>query len=131
MIAPDSSAIPAILKGEPEAERFARIIADADGCPLPAVGYLETALVLIGRGPADAAQALDELVSAAATDIVPLEEEQARAARDAFARFGKGRHPAGLNMGDRAAYGLARIRGVPLLCKGNDFSRTDLETVPF
>jgi ribonuclease VapC len=130
VIALDSSAVLAILIGEPEAERFARIIANADGCLLSAVSYLETALVLIGRGPVDAAEALDALAAAAAIEIVPFGGEQARAARDAFVCFGKGRHPAGLNMGDCAAYALARTRGVPLLFKGDDFSRTDVERLP-
>jgi ribonuclease VapC len=131
VIALDSSAIVAILKGEPEAERLARIIADADGCLLSAVNYLETALVLIGRGPVDAAKALDALTRAAAIDIVPFDLEQARAAQDAFARFGKGRHPAALNMGDCAAYALARTNGLPLLFKGKDFPLTEIQSVPF
>ena len=65
-------------------------------------------------------------LSAADVDIVPIREREAVLALEAFDRFGKGRHPAGLNMGDCFAYAGARARGVPLLFKGDDFTRTDL-----
>jgi len=99
----DSSALIAILRREPEADRFLCVIAAADGCLLSSVGLLETSMVLAGRTG-----------------------EQARLAREAFLRFGKGRHPAALNLGDCAAYALARSRVLPLLFKGEDFVRTDL-----
>lgn len=76
---------------------------------------------------------MDELVSTLAdlnVEIVAYDMAQARMAIDAFARFGKGRHPAGLNMGDCATYALAASRSLPLLYKGDDFARTDLSPVP-
>jgi ribonuclease VapC len=57
-----------------------------------------------------------------------VDVEQGKVARDAFSRFGKGRHPAGLNLGDCFAYALARVLGEPLLYRGDDFSRTDVIT---
>ena len=68
----------------------------------------------------------DELLTRAEVEIVPFDGEQSRLARDAFIRFGKGRHAAGLNLGDCAAYALAASRRLPLLFKGGDFARTDL-----
>ena len=58
--------------------------------------------------------------------VAPFDQEQARAAREAFLRFGKGRHPAALNFGDCAAYALAKARRAPLLFKGEDFPKTDI-----
>ena len=58
-----------------------------------------------------------------------VDPPQTRIARRAFTDFGKGRHPAGLNYGDCFAYALARQLGEPLLCKGSDFARTDLDLV--
>jgi len=123
----DSSALIAILRREPEADRFLRVIAAADGCLLSSVGLLETSMVLAGRTGDQAAWAgLDALIARAGMEVVAQDGEQARLAREAFLRFGKGRHPAALNLGDCAAYALARSRVLPLLFKGEDFVRTDL-----
>jgi ribonuclease VapC len=74
----------------------------------------------------EAAEVLDTLLTRARVDIVPFDRNLAAGALAAFIRFGKGRHPAGLNLGDCAAYALAKARGLPLLFKGNDFARTDV-----
>ena len=76
------------------------------------------------HGDAGSWQELDELIARASIETVPFDGEQSRLARTAFIRFGKGRHPAALNVGDCAAYALARVR--PLLFKGDDFARTDI-----
>ena len=126
MIVVDTSAIVAILKGEIEARSFLEIIVDEDRCFLSAVGLFEASMVMIGRGPAAAANDLDALVRRRGIEIVPFDEEQARQSRAAFVRFGKGRHPAALNFGDCVSYALARSLGLPLLFKGTDFAKTDV-----
>ncbi len=127
MIAVDSSALIAILRREPEADAFLRIIADAERCHLSTVSVLETSMVLAGRVGDQASWAeLDALTATAAMQVVAQDAEQANAARMAFLRYGKGRHPAALNLGDCASYALAKLRGLPLLYKGEDFPKTDL-----
>ena len=126
MIVVDTSAIVAILKGEIEARSFLEIIVDEDRCFLSAVGLFEASMVMIGRGPAAAANDLDALVRRRGIEIVPFDEEQARQSRAAFVRFGKGRHPAALNFGDCVSYALARSLALPLLFKGTDFAKTDV-----
>ena len=127
MIVVDSSALVAILRREPEADRFLQVIAAADRCFLSAVSLLETSMVLAGRtGDSTAWTGLDALIARAGIEVVAQDAEQARLARAAFLGFGKGRHPAALNLGDCATYALARSRALPLLFKGNDFTHTDL-----
>lgn len=81
---------------------------------------------LIGRSLPELAQPLDRLIRELAIEIVPFDEDLARESRAAFVRFGKGRHPAGLNFGDCVSYAVARSRGLPLLYKGVDFAKTDV-----
>ena len=127
MIAADSSAIVAILRREPEADAYLRCLTVADGCLLSAVSLLEISMVLAGRdGGGDRWTELDALISLAGIEVVPLDAALGDAARRAFLRYGKGRHPAALNLGDCASYALAQSRGVPLLFKGEDFARTDI-----
>jgi len=126
VIVVDTSAIVAILKGEIEARSFLEIIVDEDRCLLSAVGLFEASMVMIGRGPAAAANDLDALVRRRDIEIVPFDEEQARQSRAAFVRFGKGQHPAALNFGDCVSYALARSLALPLLFKGTDFTKTDV-----
>ncbi|HEY8871396.1 MAG TPA: type II toxin-antitoxin system VapC family toxin [Stellaceae bacterium] len=125
MIVIDTSAIVAILKVEHERDVFARIIA-FEGCLFSTVGYLEASMVIVGRGRAQLTDLLDGLLSELAIELVPFDQQQARASQTAFLRFGKGRHPAGLNFGDCVSYALARSRGLPLLFKGTDFAKTDV-----
>jgi len=125
----DSSALIAILRREPEADTFLKIIAEAEGCLLPAVSLLETSMVLAGRtGDATSWTELDALITRAAIQVVAQTADLTEGARAAFLRFGRGRHPAALNLGDCASYALAKHHDLPLLSKGDDFSRTDLET---
>ena len=127
MIVVDSSAPVPILRREPEADRFLRVIAGAAGCLVSAVSLLETSMVLLGRGgDATAWEGLDALVARAPIEIVPHDAALAAAARTAFLRYGKGGHPAALNLGDCASYAVAKTRTLPLLFKGNDFAATDL-----
>ena len=126
MIVVDTSAIVAILKREREREAFAATIAGAEACFFSAAAYLETSMVIVGRGRAEAAGELDDLLSQLAVQLVPFDERQARASQAAFIRFGKGRHAAGLNFGDCISYALAQTMGLPLLFKGEDFAKTDV-----
>ena len=127
MIVADASALIAVLRHEPEAKAFLHVIDQARACLLSAVSYLETSLVLAGRTRDWTAwNGLDALVREAGMQVMPFDADQAEAAREAFTRFGKGRHPAALNFGDCAAYGLAKTRRAPLLFKGGDFAATDV-----
>lgn len=86
-------------------------------------------MVLAGRGGTAANwTGLDDFVTRAGFEVVPFDAVQAEAARQAFLIHGKGRHPAGLNMGDCVSYALAQVHGLPLLFKGSDFPRTDVMT---
>jgi ribonuclease VapC len=122
----DTSAIVAILKEEADAESFAEIIVDAERGFLSAIGHFEASMIMIGRGPPELADGLDALVERTGIEIVPVDRELARASRAAFIRFGKGRHPASLKLGDCVSYALAQTRGLPLLYKGEDFAKTDV-----
>lgn len=123
----DASAVLAILFDEEDAELFARVLHEVDDCRMSAVTYLEAAIRVDGAGDAEAGEAFDDFLTAAGVEIAPVTVAQARLARQAYRRFGKGRHPAGLNLGDCFAYALAVAGGEPLLCKGEDFARTDLQ----
>jgi ribonuclease VapC len=120
----ETSALIAVIAGEPEAETFLEAITEAPSASLSAASYVEAGIVL-ERFPADAA-ILDDLLIELDIDIVAVTATQARLARDAFRDFGKGRHPAALNYGDCFSYALAKAVGEPLLFKGDDFARTDL-----
>ncbi|MGI9503145.1 MAG: type II toxin-antitoxin system VapC family toxin [Geminicoccaceae bacterium] len=122
----DSSAVLAILQREPESERFAALI-EADPIRLiSTVSVLEAGMLAEVRKGETGALELDNFILRGQFQTVPFDAEQASIARLAFRRFGKGRHPAGLNFGDCATYALASTRGEPLLFKGEDFSKTDI-----
>jgi len=123
----DSSALVAILFKEPEAEHLAAMIRDTDTTAIAAPTLLETAIVAEGRTLPGMAEKLDALMGAIRPEIVPFTAEHASLARDAWRRFGKGRHKAGLNLGDCFSYALAKDRSQPLLFKGEDFAATDIE----
>ncbi len=119
----DSSAIVAVMRVEAEAEAFARLIGRAFVVGLSAATFVETAMVL---GPA-ADLRLDRFLASARAEIEPVTVEQARMARVAYRRFGRGSgHPARLNYGDCFSYALAMDKREPLLFKGNDFNQTDV-----
>ena len=126
MIVVDTSAIVAIIKAEPETDRLIAAITGSDRCFMSAVGVFEASMVIIGAGSGDRARMVDRFLAESAIEIVPFDEAQSLASREAFVRFGKGRHPAGLNFGDCISYALAKTRGLPLLYKGADFAKTDI-----
>jgi ribonuclease VapC len=122
----DTSALIAILYGEPEAEAFARRIHEAETCRMSVATWVELALVVESQlGPEGMRQA-EVFLRRAGIVIEPLTVEQGELARQGFLDFGKGRHKAGLNYGDCFAYALAKAAGEPLLFKGNDFVHTDI-----
>lgn len=122
----DSSAVLAILFDEPERDAFSDALAAAGVRLMSTVNALETAVVVSSRKGPYGARELDLLLHRAEFDVVPFTSDHLRLARDAYERYGKGRHPAGLNLGDCCAYALARHAGEPLLFKGDDFPRTDV-----
>ena len=123
----DSSALVAILFKEADAAAMASALRDASACAVAAPTVVEAAMVAEGRAGPGMARELDDLLSAVDAEIVPFTAEHAALARDAWRRYGKGRHPAGLNLGDCFAYALAVARDEPLLFKGEDFARTDVK----
>lgn len=126
MIVLDTSAILAIVLQEEEATAFRDRLSKAGGAMVSAGTAVELAAVA-SRDEEFFAAALGFLAEPFIA-IEPLDEEQAIAAAHAYRRYGKGHHPAGLNLGDVFAYALARRRNLPLLFKGGDFARTDIES---
>ncbi len=125
----DTSALIAILRDEPDANRYVVALAAAGGPRMSAGTYLETAIVVDANRDPVLSRRLDDLVAEADLRIEPVTYEQALLARQAYRDFGKGsRHPAGLNFGDCFAYALARAAGEELLFKGRDFSQTDVRS---
>lgn len=125
----DSSALLAILNREPDAGLYEASILTETPCRMSVANLLETSIVVESRGGADAGHELDAFLERAGIELVPVTAEHLEAARQAWRRFGKGRHRAALNFGDCFSYALARVADEPLLCKGNDFARTDIATV--
>lgn len=123
----DSSAVLAILQNEPERRGFNEAIATAETRLLSAASLVELSIVLEARFGPDGPGDLDLFLSTAQIEIVALDRDQAELARSAFSRYGKGRHRAGLNLGDCFSYALAKWAGAPLLFKGDDFGHTDLQ----
>ena len=122
----DTSAIVAIFEEEPEEGQFLSLMENAQRRIISTISVLETAMVLEGRRGEDAGTDLDGFLQRASIEIIPFDQEQLVWARDAFRRFGKGRHKAGLNFGDCASYALSQGSGEPLLFKGTDFAMTDV-----
>jgi ribonuclease VapC len=125
----DTSALIAILLGEPEAELFALAIAGDSKRLISAFTALETGIVIEAKKGDFGGREFDLLVHHAKIEIVPLTPEQSEIARSTWRKYGRGRHAAGLNIGDCCAYALAKCAGEPLLFKGSDFSQTDIEAV--
>ena len=122
----DTSAVLAILQDEPERRAFNEAIESADSRSLSVASLVEVSIVIEARYGAAGVRHLDRLLDRAGVSVVPVDVEQGKVARQAFSRFGKGRHAAGLNFGDCFSYALAQVLGEPLLFKGDDFSRTDV-----
>lgn len=124
----DASAIVAILVSETSASRLIAAL-PARGAITSPLAVFEAALALarIARqSPQEAHERVERFLARAAVEIVEIDKTDGHAAIAAFARFGKGRHPAGLNLGDCFAYAVAKGRGLPLLFVGNDFAQTDI-----
>ena len=125
----DSSALVAIIHGEPGYERLQRQMVFAAKPPrMSSVNFLETAIVIDGKRDPKASRKLDDLIKELEIELVDFTPEHARLARAAYRDFGKGSgHPAKLNFGDCMAYALAQSEREPLLYVGDDFAHTDLE----
>lgn len=126
----DTSALLAIFQDEPERRAFNELIEAAESRALSTATFVEVSIVIEARYGSDGLRDLDLFLAKAGVELVEVDAEQAHAARQAFSRFGRGRHRAGLNFGDCFAYVLASVRGEPLLHKGDDFPQTDLVCVP-
>ena len=125
----DASAIIAILRDEPDANALTSALQSADVRRISAATYLEAAIVTDSNRNTLLSNLLDSFLVRSLISIEPVTVEQARLAREAYRDFGKGRHRAGLNFGDCFVYALARDKGEPVLCKGEDFKRTEVEIV--
>jgi len=126
----ETSAIIAVLLNEANAIGIARAIESCSPRLLSAANLLEASIVIESRKGEAGGRELDLLIYRAAIEIVAVDQDQAEIARLAWRRFGKGRHPAGLIYGDCFAYALAKSRRLPLLFQGDDFSQTDITSVP-
>jgi ribonuclease VapC len=119
----------AVLQDEPERRSFNEAIEAADSAALSVASFVEASIVIEARHGADGLRALDRFIERAGIVVAAVDLEQGKLARDAFSRFGRGRHAAALNFGDCFSYALARVLGEPLLFKGEDFARTDVARV--
>jgi ribonuclease VapC len=122
----DSSAVLAILLAEPEQERFLQAIGAAPVRLISSVNALESSMVIENRKGKTGGRELDLLLHRSGVEVVASTAEHYEVARDAWRRFGKGNHPASLNIGDCFAYALSQVSGEPLLFKGNGFPKTDV-----
>lgn len=122
----DTSAIIAILREEPEGNAFLLTLDANRPAKISAGSWIELGAVLSGFGVPDLEEQLLQLKRAAGIQIAPVTEQQAEIGRRACLEYGKGNHPARLNLGDCFAYALARATGEPLLFKGGDFAQTDV-----
>ena len=126
MIALDSSAVLAILFGEPHSERLIDVLEAAPASSISVANALECAMKLAPRPGIDESDKLDAFLALYEVRTAPVDAAQLRLARTAYLQFGKGRHAAGLNFGDCFAYALAKSLDAPLLFIGDDFAKTDL-----
>jgi ribonuclease VapC len=130
MMVIDASALVALLLSEPEAAVIAAALEERGGAVTTPTSMFETVAALVrvrACSVSDARVILADLMSEAAITIQPVTAEIGEAAITAFDRYGKGRHPASLNMGDCYSYALAKTLRLPILFKGDDFGRSDLE----
>lgn len=122
----DTSVFIAAMANEPDYERYLAALLRASNRTMSAGNYLECAIVVQGRR-LGAREDLDDWLNLREITVLPVDLGVARLAADAFDRYGKGRHRAGLNYGDCFAYALAKSLRAPLLYKSNDFALTDIE----
>ncbi len=126
MIVVDTSALFAIATQEDERDMFVGILEASSSAMCSTVTYVETIMVLTGRSRRLARSRVDEMFDVFLIKLAPVDRALADAAIRAFEQFGKGRHPARLNLADCFSYALAKSRGLPLLFKGDDFVKTDI-----
>ncbi|TAN53702.1 MAG: type II toxin-antitoxin system VapC family toxin [Methylococcaceae bacterium] len=124
----DTSAWLCILLNEPDATRYAEVLAMADTLLLSSVSYVELGIVISSRHGAAGLERADRLLLALGAETIPFDRSQAAAALSVWQRYGKGNHPARLNFGDCCTYALAKLRDTPLLYKGEDFAQTDIRS---
>ena len=123
----DASALLAILFDEPEVDRFTRLIHRSAHPAISPVNFLEAGIRADNPKTPAKGPALDTLMIALGIEVASVTAEQAQMAREAYRHFGEGNHPARLNLGDCFAYALAKAHREPLLFKGDDFVKTDIE----
>jgi ribonuclease VapC len=124
----DTSVIIAILKDEQNAASIRTILSRSRDCRMSAVSYVEAGVVVDSNRNPVLSRRFDDLLRDVEISVEPVTLNQARIAREAYRDFGKGRHRAGLNLGDCFAYALAKEKGETLLFKGDDFCHTDIES---
>ncbi len=129
-LAVDTSALISIVNNESTSLSIQAALAASTGAVISAASLVEASMVAYERFGPDGPAALDRLCAVSGTITMPVDDVQLVGAREAFAAFGKGRHPAALNFGDCFSYALAAHFDVPLLCTGNDFGRAGLRVVP-
>ena len=125
----DTSAVVALAVGEPTAPAIQHHLEVASTRSMAAATVVELGMVLTGRVGDEGQRRLDRFLDDAEVDVIAFDERLAMLAIDGFRRYGKGRHPAALNLGDCFTYALAAARGEPVLCTGDDFRRTNLDIV--
>src|SRR5207302_4812543 len=129
MIAVDTSALVAIVFDEAERPAFLQVIQRASKALISIVSVVEARVVVYGRRGQRGIVIVDDVLRLPMFEIVPPAAAEMDAAYAAFVAYGKGSgHPANLNFGDLFSYALAKVRGLPLLFKGNDFSQTDIQS---
>jgi ribonuclease VapC len=127
----DTSALASVFLEEPDKDRLLGLMEEAEICRIGAPTLLETTMVLTGRMGDYGRSLLSAYLKRSNVDILSFSEAHWHVAQSAFVRYGKGRHPAALNLGDCLTYAVAYVAGEPLLCTGNDFRQTDLELVEY
>jgi ribonuclease VapC len=125
----DTSALVAILQSEAEADGFEQAVVEASIRLIPATCVLEARMVLVARRGERALAELDLWLTKTTTEIVPVDSQLVDIATQAWLTYGKGRHTAALNFADCLSYALAKRSELPLLYKGDDFSKTDIQAV--
>jgi ribonuclease VapC len=122
----DSSVFVAVVLNEPRRVEFLRELTAAPVLKMSAVTMGETLIVLFSRGGQIKVDMFHAFVESLKIEVVGVDRMQAEIAFEAFRQYGKGRHPAKLNIADCFTYALAKYHAEPLLFQGNDFSQTDV-----
>jgi ribonuclease VapC len=123
----DSSAVIALLRGEPRQLDISARLFEADMVAIGAPTLFETTMVMTATSGDAGENMVSAFVAQLAVEVIPFEERHWQVAAEAFGRFGKGKHPAALNFGDCMTYATARVAELPLLFIGDDFAQTDIE----